>query len=173
LSASRYYALPQTRAFSLGTSRAPGSWQFRSVICSLLVPSVTGVAPLSREVRGRLIATKRAGASSSSPAARVGGGNPDHQRARALIADESRWCRGELARDVKGRGVCPMSDSAMKRCGLGALLMAAYEITSGSGGARRAMTIRIDMPPPVATPYLLNHTGVCFTVVDGMCRGCS
>jgi predicted Fe-S protein YdhL (DUF1289 family) len=26
---------------------------------------------------------------------------------------------------------------------------------------------------PVATPYLLNHTGVCFTVVDGVCRGCS
>jgi hypothetical protein len=51
------------------------------------------------------------------------------ERARALIADESRWCRGELARDAKGRGVCPMSESAMKRCGLGALLMASYEIT--------------------------------------------
>jgi hypothetical protein len=49
--------------------------------------------------------------------------------ARALISDESRWCRGELARDAKGRSVCPMSDSAMKRCGLGALLMASYEIT--------------------------------------------
>jgi len=22
------------------------------------------------------------------------------------------------------------------------------------------------MPPPVATPYLLNHTSVCFTVLD-------
>ena len=52
------------------------------------------------------------------------------ERARALIADEQHWCRGELARDAKGRGICPMSDSAMKRCGLGALLMAAYEITS-------------------------------------------
>jgi hypothetical protein len=40
-----------------------------------------------------------------------------------------RWCRGELAHDAKGRSVCPMSDSAMKRCGLGALLMASYEIT--------------------------------------------
>jgi hypothetical protein len=51
------------------------------------------------------------------------------ERARALIADEERWCRGELARDAKGRGVCPMSESAVKRCGLGALLMASYEIT--------------------------------------------
>ena len=51
------------------------------------------------------------------------------ERARTLIADEQHWCRGELARDAKGRGVCPMSDSAMKRCGLGALLTASYEIT--------------------------------------------
>ena len=52
------------------------------------------------------------------------------EQARALIADESRWCRGEIARDAKGRGVCPMSDSATKRCGLGALIMAAYQITN-------------------------------------------
>src|SRR4029453_7429716 len=52
------------------------------------------------------------------------------ERARALIADEQHWCRGELARDAKGRGVCPMSDGAVKRCGLGALIMAAYQITT-------------------------------------------
>ena len=51
------------------------------------------------------------------------------KRARALIADEEHWCRGELARDAKGVGICPMSDSATKRCGLGALIAAAYEIT--------------------------------------------
>ena len=51
------------------------------------------------------------------------------ERARALIADEQHWCRGELARDAKGRGICPMSDSAMKRCGLGALIAAAYQLT--------------------------------------------
>ena len=49
--------------------------------------------------------------------------------ARALIADESHWCRGELARDAKGMGICPISYEAVKRCGLGALLMASYEIT--------------------------------------------
>jgi hypothetical protein len=36
--------------------------------------------------------------------------------------------RCELARDAKGMGVCPMSDNANKRCGLGALIAAAYEI---------------------------------------------
>ena len=51
------------------------------------------------------------------------------ERARALIADESRWCRCELARDANGVGVCPMSDSAVKRCGLAALIAASYEIT--------------------------------------------
>jgi hypothetical protein len=52
------------------------------------------------------------------------------ERARALIADESHWCRGELARDLNGMGVCPTSDTAMKRCGLGALIMAAYQLTN-------------------------------------------
>jgi hypothetical protein len=57
------------------------------------------------------------------------------ERARALIADEQHWCRGELARDAKCRGICPLSDSATKRCGLGALITAAYEITSGHPSA--------------------------------------
>jgi hypothetical protein len=52
------------------------------------------------------------------------------EQARALIADESHWSRGELARDVNGMGICPMSDTAVKRCGLGALIMAAYQITN-------------------------------------------
>ena len=52
------------------------------------------------------------------------------EQARALIAEESRWCRGELACDAKGMGVCPTSDTATKRCGLGALIMAAYRITN-------------------------------------------
>ena len=57
------------------------------------------------------------------------------ERARALIADESHWCRGELARDMNGVGVCPMFDGATKRCGLGALIMAAYQITNDRRGA--------------------------------------
>jgi hypothetical protein len=57
------------------------------------------------------------------------------EQARALIADESHWCRGELARDMNGMGACPTSDRAMKRCGLGALIMAAYQITNDHRGA--------------------------------------
>jgi hypothetical protein len=57
------------------------------------------------------------------------------ESARALIADQEHWCRGELARDARGMGVCPLSDSAVKRCGLGALIAAAYEITSGHRAA--------------------------------------
>jgi hypothetical protein len=51
------------------------------------------------------------------------------ERARALIADEQHWCRGELARDVNGEGVCPTSASAVKRCALGAVMAAAHELT--------------------------------------------
>jgi hypothetical protein len=57
------------------------------------------------------------------------------EQARALIADEQHWCRCELARDVNGVGVCPTSDMAMKRCGLRALIMAAYQITNDHRGA--------------------------------------
>jgi hypothetical protein len=52
------------------------------------------------------------------------------EQARAIIANESHWCRGDLARDLNGVGVCPTSNSAVKRCGLGALIIAAYQITN-------------------------------------------
>jgi hypothetical protein len=51
------------------------------------------------------------------------------ERARALIADEQHWCRGELARDIGGDGVCPTSAGAVKRCALGAVIAAAHEFT--------------------------------------------
>ena len=51
------------------------------------------------------------------------------ERARALIADEQHWCRGELARDVNGEEVCPTSASAVKWCALGAVTAAAHELT--------------------------------------------
>jgi hypothetical protein len=67
------------------------------------------------------------------------------ERARALIVDEEHWCRGELARDAKGRGVCPMSESATKRCGLGALMAASYEIT-GHYRAANDLAIKATQP---------------------------
>jgi len=57
------------------------------------------------------------------------------ERARALIADEHHWCRGELARDVNGVAVCPTASIAVRRCGLGALIAAAYQITHDYRGA--------------------------------------
>src|SRR5262245_39389744 len=57
------------------------------------------------------------------------------ERARALIADERHWCRGELARAVNGDGVCPTSASAVRRCALGAVVAAAHELTHNLGVA--------------------------------------
>jgi hypothetical protein len=51
------------------------------------------------------------------------------ETARALIADEQHWCRRHLAQDVNGISVSPTSAKAVKRCGLGALIAAAYELT--------------------------------------------
>lgn len=51
------------------------------------------------------------------------------ERARALITDEQRWCRGVLAEDATGASVFPTSASAVKRCGLGAVIAAAYQLT--------------------------------------------
>ena len=51
------------------------------------------------------------------------------ERARALIADEQRWCRGVLGEDATGASVFPTSTRAVKRCGLGAVIAAAYQLT--------------------------------------------
>ena len=58
------------------------------------------------------------------------------ERARALIADEQHWCRGELARDINDEEVCPTAASAVKRCGLGAVIAAAYQLTRDLDAAR-------------------------------------
>jgi hypothetical protein len=52
------------------------------------------------------------------------------ERARVLIEDEQHWCRNELARDANGRSVDPTDQMAVRRCGLGALIAAASQITN-------------------------------------------
>jgi len=52
------------------------------------------------------------------------------ERARALIENERYWCRNELARDANGRSMDPTDQRAVRRCGLGALIAAAYQITN-------------------------------------------
>ena len=51
------------------------------------------------------------------------------EQARALIADEQHWCRHRLALDKNGIVVSPASPRAVKRCALGAVLAAAYQLT--------------------------------------------
>jgi hypothetical protein len=51
------------------------------------------------------------------------------EQARSLIADEQHWCRGRLAEDQAGTSVLPTSANAAKRCGLGAVIAAAYQLT--------------------------------------------
>jgi hypothetical protein len=51
------------------------------------------------------------------------------ERARELVADEQNWCQRHLALDVNGASVSPTSTAAVKRCGLGAVIAAAYQLT--------------------------------------------
>ena len=51
------------------------------------------------------------------------------EAARILIADEQHWCRGHLAQDASGVAVSPRSARAAKRCGLGAVIAAADQLT--------------------------------------------
>ena len=57
------------------------------------------------------------------------------EKARALIEDERHWCRGELARDMHALSVCPTDSRAERRCALGALIAAAYQLTNDFGRA--------------------------------------
>jgi hypothetical protein len=59
------------------------------------------------------------------------------ERARALIEDKDHWCRNHIALDENGVSVFPTSLSAAKRCGLGALIAAAYELTGDHDAADR------------------------------------
>jgi len=68
------------------------------------------------------------------------------ERARALIEDERHWCRNELARDANGRSVDPTDQRVVRRCGLGALIAAAYQITNDH---RQAHALAITALRPV------------------------
>ena len=52
------------------------------------------------------------------------------ENARGLIAEEHNWCRGELARDADSLSVDPTYSRTTKRCALGALVAAAYQLTN-------------------------------------------
>jgi hypothetical protein len=50
-----------------------------------------------------------------------------------LIADEEHWCCRHLAEDVNGVSVSPTFAGAVKRCGLGAVIAAAYQLAHQLG----------------------------------------
>ena len=57
------------------------------------------------------------------------------EQARRLIANEQNWCRGQLAEDARGRIVFPTSANAVRRCGLGAVIAAAFKLTQNDDKA--------------------------------------
>ena len=54
------------------------------------------------------------------------------ERAKELIQDERHWCRGYFGVDAAGASTDPTSREAVRRCALGALLAAAYELTNNN-----------------------------------------
>jgi hypothetical protein len=52
------------------------------------------------------------------------------ERAKELIQDERHWCRGYLGLDASGDSADPTSNEAVRRCALGALVAAAYQLTN-------------------------------------------
>jgi hypothetical protein len=72
------------------------------------------------------------------------------ERARALIADEQHWCRRHLGEDVNGVAVSATSANAVKRCGLGAVIVAAYQLTNDFDAAHQLGTklcVHVMVPP--------------------------
>src|SRR5689334_18485832 len=51
-------------------------------------------------------------------------------KAKELIQEERHWCRGYLAVDAHGDSADPTSSEAVRRCALGALIAAGYQLTS-------------------------------------------
>jgi hypothetical protein len=76
------------------------------------------------------------------------------ERARALIEDKEHWCRNHIALDANGVSVFPTSLSAVKRCGLGALIAAAHELTRDHDAADR---LAYDAPRPHCGSSTLIH----------------
>ena len=82
------------------------------------------------------------------------------EEARSLIADKRHWCRGQLAEDARGQVVFPTSAKAVRRCGLGAVIAAAFQLTRD-----------YDTANELANSALLPHTGVSTLVHVNDVRG--
>jgi hypothetical protein len=74
--------------------------------------------------------------------------------ARALIADEQHWCLRHLALDKNGIVVGPTSPRAVRRCALGAVIAAAYQLTRDFDTAHK---LGHEAFGPIASPVTLMH----------------
>ena len=74
--------------------------------------------------------------------------------ARTLIVDEQHWCTHHLALDKNGIVVSPTSSQAVKRCALGAVLAAAYQLTHDFDTAHK---LGLEVLAPIGGPIPLMH----------------
>jgi hypothetical protein len=74
--------------------------------------------------------------------------------ARTLIADEQHWCLDYLALDKYGIEVSPMSPRAVRRCGLGAVMAAAYQLTHDFDTAHK---LGHEAIAPIGGTFTLTH----------------
>ena len=72
--------------------------------------------------------------------------------ARTLIAQEQNWCPRHLALDKNGVVVSPTSPLAVKRCALGAVIAAAYQLTHDFDAAHK---LWYDVLSPIIHPAAL------------------
>ena len=70
------------------------------------------------------------------------------ERAREIISDPQRWCRGSFARGKAGKSVSPNDPNARRCCAMGALILAVTEVCSNSSDAIiLAHNIAMDISP--------------------------
>jgi hypothetical protein len=78
------------------------------------------------------------------------------ERARLIVADPTRWTRGTFARTKTGRVVSTFNDSAYKFCAMGALLLAAFELTGDAGSASQILEKTAKVLSPTGSLTLIN-----------------
>jgi len=77
-----------------------------------------------------------------------------------MIADEQSWCRHHLALAKDGIAVSPTSSMAVKRCALGAVIAAAYQLTHDFDAAHKLgheLLVSIGNPAGLMHPARLMH----------------
>ena len=82
------------------------------------------------------------------------------QRAREIISDERRWCRGSYARGKAGISVAVNDPDARRYCAMGALIVAASELCSDDAAASSlARDIAKIVSPTGSLVFVNDHYG--------------